>query len=269
MERLNSKDRMEVRFETFNPYETRFPNRKVITRDALILAKTLRAEGYKVVVEPDNGTPVHYLYSKGLKEWFTDPVNLILFNVPITILTTLIANQIQKLLDWNGKQYTPNLNIEVSGSSKSYNYRGSEQTKENKARITTIRKELKDGFERCFSITSPNIKYPTPIFLEHKPKIVGWCRIWEDERGLATEGLIIDKVVKRRINQKRLNGASITGIASVTLCSICNSNYVECNHLAGKEYYGVLCSNHIIKTDFVEVSIVKTPVNSQCLLGWR
>lgn len=269
MNSLENKEQMQIRIETFNPYETRFPNRKVITRDALILAKTLRSEGYTVVVEPDNGLPVHYLYNKGLKEWFADPVNLILFNIPITILTNLITNQVQKLLDWNGKQSTPNLNIEVNGSPKSYDYQGSEQPKGNKRRITMIRTELKEGFDRCFNIIPPDMKYSTPIYLEHKPKIVGWCRLWEDERGLATEGIITDKVVRRRVNQKRLNGASVTGIATVTLCSICNSSYVECNHIAGKEYDDVMCSNHIIKTDFVEVSIVKTPINSQCLLGWQ
>ncbi|ARS40242.1 hypothetical protein CA265_11500 [Sphingobacteriaceae bacterium GW460-11-11-14-LB5] len=262
-------DLMEVRIESFNPYESRFPNRRVITRDALMLAKTLRAEGYKVVIEPDNGLPVYYLYSKGLREWFADPVNLLLFNIPITVITNLITNQVQKLLDWNDKQPSHNLNIQTDGSSISYNYLGLEQPVGNKQRITTIRKELKDGFDRCFNTIPPNIKFPTPIYLEHKPKIVGWCRLWEDERGLASEGYITDKLVKRRIAQNRLNGASVTGMASRTLCSICSSSYLNCNHIAGNEYEGQSCSNVIIETDFVETSLVKTPINPQCILGWQ
>ena len=39
-----------------------------------------------------------------------------------------------------------------------------------KKKIKKKRKELKDGFERCFQIKSPKPEFPTPIFLEHKPK---------------------------------------------------------------------------------------------------
>jgi hypothetical protein len=53
-----------------------------------------------------------------------------------------------------------------------------------------IAKELKDGFDKCFEIKSPYEDFPTPVFLEHKPKIVGWCWLWSDDDGLKSKMII-------------------------------------------------------------------------------
>ena len=79
--------------------------------------------------------------------------------------------------------------------------------------------------------------------------------------------MITDKVIRRRIRQNRLNGMSVTGIATRTECSICNKSYTECNHVAGNVYNNQGCYNKIIETDYVETSIVKEPINSQCLVN--
>jgi len=263
----NSTDKI-IRIDSFNPYETRFPNRRLITRDTLIIMKLLRSEGYRVIVEPENEQPLQYLYKKGTAQWFADPVNILFFSIPLTILTNLIVNQIQKLIDGKGNKPTPNINITIDNSIHTYNYLGEAQPEGNTKRISLERKALKEGFDRCFEARPPKTAFPTPIYLEHKPKIVGWCRLWESDKGLESEGFILDKVVKRRISQKRLNGASVTGIASVTECSICNFNYLECNHIAGEDYDGKHCFNTIKETTFVETSIVKEPINKECILGW-
>lgn len=259
----------KIIIETFNPYESRFPNRKLVTRDMLLLIKHLRSDGYEIVIEPENDQPVEYLYKKGVAEFFADPVNITLIGIPIAILTNIISNQIQKLLDKKEPINKTNINIQIDNSTHIYNYLGEPQDKNNKKLVAKKRMELKDGFERCFEIKSPRLDYPTPIFLEHKPKIVGWCSLWADDKGLKSEGIIIDKIVKRRISQNRLNGASVTGIATKTECSICKSNFVYCDHIPGKEYNGKKCHNTIIETDFVETSLVKEPINSECLLGWK
>ncbi len=96
---------------------------------------------------------------------------------------------------------------------------------------------------------------------------LGWCSLYADDDGLKAEGMITDKVIKRRIKQKRLNGMSVTGIAKKTECSICKKSYTECNHVAENEYDNKGCYNTIIETDFVETSIVKEPINSECLVN--
>ncbi|WP_055446228.1 hypothetical protein [Lacinutrix mariniflava] len=259
-----------IEIESFNPYETRFPNRKLVTRETLILMKYLREEGYEVKVLPDNDQPIEILYKKGLAEFFADPIFIALIGIPIGVITAIVSNKIQKLIDSLDKKETINpehLIIQIDNST--HNYLGENFPKEKTKRIKKKRKEFKDGFERCFEIKSPKSKFPTPMFLEHKPKIIGWCSLYTDDDGLKAEGMIIDKVVKRRIKQNRLNGMSVTGIATKTECSICKKSYTECNHVAGNEYDNKGCYNSIIKTDYVETSIVKEPINSECLVNLR
>lgn len=259
----------QIKIDSFNPYESRFPNRKLVTRDTLILIKHLRAEGYEVIVEPENNQPIEYLYKKGYEEFFANPVNMFLVGIPVSIITNIISNKIQKLLDKKETINKTNINIHIDNSTQVYNYLGEPLAKNNKKNVEKKRKELQDGFQKCFEIKSPNNKYPIPIFLEHKPKIVGWCALWPDDIGLKSEGIITDKIVKKRISQNRLNGASVTGIATETECSICKTDFVYCEHIPGKKYNGKKCHNTIIKTDFVETSIVKKPINSECLIGWK
>jgi hypothetical protein len=259
----------KVIIDTFNPYESRFPDRKLITRDTLLLIKYLRVEGYEIIIEPRNDLPVELLYKKGVMEFFADPINVTLIGIPIAILTNIISNRIQKLLGKKKAINKSNINIRIDNSTHIYNYLGEHQDKNNRNHVEIKRNKLKDGFERCFEIRSPYEEYPVPIFLEHRPKIVGWCSLREDDKGLKSEGIIIDKTAKRRLSQNRLNGASVTGIATKTECSICKSNFVYCEHIAGTIYNEEKCFNRIIETDFVETSIVKEPINPECILGWQ
>ena len=59
-----SRQRVDV--HTYNPYEARFPARRVVSRDALLLIDEIRAAGYDVHVLPDNGTRLQYLIQKGV-----------------------------------------------------------------------------------------------------------------------------------------------------------------------------------------------------------
>src|SRR5690606_33036202 len=113
------------------------------------------SEGYEVVIEPDNGLPVQYLYRKGIAEFFADPVNITLINIPITILTNIISNQIQKLLNKKETVNKENINIKIDNSTRTYNYLGEPQEVNNHKLVNKKRKESKDGFDRCFEIKSP------------------------------------------------------------------------------------------------------------------
>lgn len=257
-----------IEIQSFNPFESRFPKRKLVTRETLILMKYLREEGYDIKVLPYNNQPIQILYKKGLAEFFADPVFIALTGIPIGVITTIISNQVQKLIDRHDKKETinpENLIIQVDNST--HNYLGEKISNEKKKRIKKKRNEIEDGFERCFQIKSPKHEFPTPIFLEHEPKIVGWCSLYTDNDGLKAKGMITDKIIRRRVKQKRLNGMSLTGIAKKTECSICRKSYIECNHVAGNKYENKKCYNSIIETDFVEASIVKEPINSKCLVN--
>jgi len=258
-----------IKIDTFNPYENRFPNRKLITRDTLLLVKHLRNEGYEVIIEPENNTPLQYLYKKGISDFFAEPINISLIGIPLGIVTNIISNQIQKLLDKKEKVNVENINIKIDNSTQTYNYFGVPQDVNNSKRIKEKRSEIKKGFDRCFEIKSPFEDLPTPVFLEHKPKIIGWSYLWSDDVGLRSKMIIIDKIVKRRISQNRLNGLSVTGIATITQCSICGSDFIHCNHIPGIEYNGKKCFNTIIETDYVESSIVKDQINPQCLISYK
>jgi hypothetical protein len=50
----------EITIQTFNPYEAKFPGRRVVSRDAILLMKQLRMQGHCVTVVPNNGTKLYY-----------------------------------------------------------------------------------------------------------------------------------------------------------------------------------------------------------------
>ncbi|WP_297338398.1 hypothetical protein [Algoriphagus sp.] len=256
-----------IEIESFNPFECQYPNRKLITRETLILIKNLRAEGHKVRILPDDDQPLEILYKKGISEMFSDVLILYLFGKAVDVAVNVVSSQIDKMLESDKNVNKENIIINIDRSTNIFNYYGEKVLKNTEKKLLEERLQFKKEYEKCFKVISPFKKYPIPIFLNHKPKIVGWCLIYEDEKGLGTEGIVTDKKVKRRISQGRLKGFSITGIAKITQCSICNSKFTECNHIPGKVYDNKECVNRIIEADFVEASIVKQPVNPQCLIN--
>jgi hypothetical protein len=249
-----------VNIDSFNPYDSIFPNRKLVTKEILILIKTLRQEGYNVIVSPDDDKPIEYLFKKDETSFLSDPSNQLLISIPISIITGLLTNWIQKLLDKKGE---PNniiiINHETNIICNSFNkIITKNQIDENKKK----RKVIKQDFEKCLKTKSPIPGLPFPILLEHKPIIIGWCRLHETDIGIEIEkGIITDKKIYKKLKQGKFNGASVTGIAKKSICNICDNNYSECNHISGEIYNGKCCTNNIIEADLIEVSIVKKPIN--------
>lgn len=85
-----------IQIDAFNPYDGIYPNRKVITKDILILIKTLRSNGYEVVVLPNDGRKIEYLFKKGDTNFLADPFNQVLINIPLPIAAGLVTNWLQK-----------------------------------------------------------------------------------------------------------------------------------------------------------------------------
>lgn len=57
---------------------------------------------------------------------------------------------------------------------------------------------------------------------------------------------------------------SIGVIIKESKCSICNSDYGNCEHLKGKLYNGELCYRIITEAEIEEASLVKNPANKLC-----
>src|SRR6266852_2608988 len=80
-----------VRVQSYNPYKSRYPGPRVISREALDIVKTLRESGYAVAVDPDDGSKLHYSTEKGLREFLSDPIVLFVGGIPISVITGILS----------------------------------------------------------------------------------------------------------------------------------------------------------------------------------
>lgn len=261
----------EIMIDSFNPYSQLYPNRRLVDKGTLELIKYLRIEGYNVIVKPENDQPVQYIFKKGFHEFFADPVYMYFTGAATSIITTLVTNSIQKIIDkWrNGNTNTNTNNIIIINNSthETINFLNKHIPRNEIADKRRKVKKKIQGFTKCFSKVSPFPELPTPIFLEHKPMIVGWGRLNVNNEGLVIEkSIIIDKNVRKKIKSGKIKGASVTGISEKSICNICKSNYVECNHIAGDIYNNIICANELHDSTFVEVSLVNIPINEKCII---
>lgn len=262
----------KISIESFNPYSTRFPNRKLVTKGTLELIKELRLNGYDVLVTPDNNQPIQYLFKKGLHDFFSNPVYTFLLGIPTSIIFNIVSNYIQKSIDKSKQTDEIRNNIIIINNSTT-EIINLNQKVISKSEIKDKQKKsqkIKEEFDKCFSLKSPYANLPTPIFLNHKPKVIGWGRLKETYTKLEfDDSIIFDKSVHRKIREGKIKGASLTAIAEKSICSICKSDYTQCNHIAGDIYENNECINEISEATIVEVSLVKEPINQECLITIR
>jgi len=57
---------------------------------------------------------------------------------------------------------------------------------------------------------------------------------------------------------------SYGGFVKESHCSICNSDYGDCDHIKGKLYNGKMCTRNITEVELEEVSMVENPANKHC-----
>ncbi|MFT6984118.1 MAG: hypothetical protein ACJAUD_002898 [Crocinitomicaceae bacterium] len=265
----------KIQIKTFNPYMGRFPNDKVITIDTLALVKTFRSKGYHVEFIPDDTRELKYLFRKGDFSFFQDPFVLFLLNIP-TIILVDIANEFIKSRITRSKEKSPNIHIEVNSENAIINnvsgnevvsITGQSLNSNAIAKREKEAKKLADEFGQSFNEVSPYNDLPVPIFLEHSAKIIGWAKITLDDTTIRIdECKIEDEATWNRLKNSELRGASISGIADKTSCSICNGNYMNCNHISGEVYDSKMCVNTIEKARLAEISLVQEPTNSECIV---
>lgn len=262
--------------KSFNPYEYRFPNRKVLTAAEIHIIKELKRLGYQVNVLPDDYRQVDYLFRKGsqsvfdlawpfiLTIWQELPKEIVLGAISGWYIKTFFGGDSSKAIPGN---VTNNIVCIENFSGNMYNLNGDTVSAEDAAKKLTEIGKLQRSYKKSFNEKSTFDDMPVPIFREHSPKIVGWAAISMDDKGMHIDkSIITDQQAWSDVKSKKLKGFSAAGIATRSICSICNSNFVLCEHISGTFYEGRECYNTITKALFAECSLVEVPSQPQCMV---
>jgi len=262
---MTRESSQEIRFQSYNPYESVYPGLRVVSRETLHLIKTLRTQGYSVVVEPDDETKLNYSVEKGVREILTDPIYALVIQIPLSLMLNIIANWLCQLK----RPPQPDdvnliLEFDEDGNKVRYSESGRPVSDEKFKSILSALKTRKRRFAESRKLTPPDPEYFFPIHLEHTGKVVGWSRglVFNDQKGTmeVDTARILDDETWNRIERGELTGFSIAGIVSTATCLICGEEYVDCDHIAGIKYDGVECTVRLLTILPAEISIVKDPV---------
>lgn len=262
---MNALD-YRVKFQSFNPLPSRFPNRRVISRETLHIIKELREMGIGVTVLPEDGGELNFVTEKGIKEFLSDPVFATLVNVPISVVCGVIGNFLYGYLSKSSlPQEESHVVLELENNRLKYDHVGKLISDERFHEILRTLEKRTAANEIARLIPSPYPERPLPIYLEHTPQIIGWGNVSVREEGLLVEDAIIsDDRTYKRLQSGDLKGFSISGLVRKPVCQICQGSYFDCNHISGRTYDGKVCICRLESVDLLEVSIVKDPVNTQC-----
>lgn len=259
-----------IEVQAYNPYEARFPGRRVVSRDGLLLIKALRTAGHDVHVVPNNGTKVQYLFEKGVGDVLAHPLFIALIGVPLAVATTLITQWVSSRRTERtdprsgdgGNTTRVVIEVAENGQSLSFDESGRPLSEEKLRELLTLLDRRRREYAETL-VQEPDREFPASITLEHTAKIVGWGNLQFTERGMEIRpARIDDDETWNRLQAGELRGWSIGGIAKGARCTICGGDFVECPHVSGDLYDGKKCAVEIYDLDLAEISIVREPVHS-------
>jgi len=98
----------QIVIDSFNPYAARFPGRRVISKEALDLAKHLRASGHQVSIGDGDGE-LNLLAQRGVRDFLSNPLFVFLTSIPVSVATGLIATYIASLFKKEPKPISTNI----------------------------------------------------------------------------------------------------------------------------------------------------------------
>jgi hypothetical protein len=253
----------QIRIQSYNPYESRYLARRVISRETLDLLKTLRERGYSVVIDPDDGSKLNYTTQKGLRDFLADPINMLVVGIPINVMVSLLSTWLYEKFKRipNDEEVNIILEVDEDGERIRYNHKGRQISEKKFQSVIRLMKRRVQRYEKSQALVRPDPSRPVPVFLEHTDKLTGWGRVSKEKEGLKLSDVeIIDKRTSGRIEKGTLKGLSIAGLVYDSTCTICDCNYSECSHIAGQEYNGQECLCRIDGILLTEISFVKKPV---------
>lgn len=264
-----------VRVQSHNPYEARFPGRRVVSRDALHLIKDLRARGASITVKPEDGTKLNWFTRKGFEEVFCPVVIQALDvtkDVVVGVLSAWLFSRLERLKRAGVVREQPgSLPVFVQerkgANTQFYRLDGSPVNEADVRAEFAAARSSAEEWGRALTLKSPNPEeFPAPIFLEHTSRVVGWAAPTVDDRGLRVKTWLQDDETRDRVQKWELRGFSVGLLVHESVCLICGSDYVDCNHVSGREYDGKRCGVNLNGIDLAEVSIVKEPINPLAII---
>lgn len=252
----------------YNPYAYAFPEfRRVLSRDAVLLAKHLRAQGLEVSVEPNDSSPLAFVTRKGFVETVSDPLFLTVLSVPIGLATNLLYDWLKTKLAVGTSSVPGHLVLFESESGKPlvYDPNGNPAKDNILETVESLRAKRFRQFKALEAIKSPYPHLPSPILLEHAPTIAAWGRLeWQNHEFVVTEAVVINRKAQAMVASGRLKGFSIAGLTTKMICSVCASPYFDCPHVANEAYGEDVCSVELSEMKIAEISLVRSPVNPLC-----
>lgn len=242
----------------------------VLNRAAIDFSKLLRGAGIQVQFDPDTNRPLEYFIRKGEYDILRDPLFLMAVGIPINLMVSLVANWLATKNNRRSSVTEPAsivIGIKDDQTTVFYDHVGREVPEERIRDLMGLLQADAKSRSTGRKEDSPYPSMPYPVYLEHSDQIVGWAQLELAPRGLMAKPVqFTDEETIRRIRARELRGFSIAAIVKKSTCEICGENYTECTHIAGEKYEGKTCVNHITELDLDEISIVKSPVNEDCLL---
>ena len=241
----------------------------VLDRPALDLVKLARSSGIEVQVDPGNQEHVEYKIRKGEFELLRDPIFLMAVGIPLNLVVSLVANWLSTKNNRSPKEAEAAqviIGIKDDDNTVFYDHVGREVSDNRVRDLMDLLKSRANSRSTATTATSPFPDMPYPIKLEHSNKVVGWAHLEQTSRGLKANPIrFTDSETLERIRSRDLRGMSISAVVKKSVCEICDTDYSVCPHISGEIYDGKTCANHITELDLDEISVVKTPINEECL----
>lgn len=254
----------EIRIPSFNPYVSLYPDLKVVSRETIHLIKLLRTEGYNVIVEPEKTQELYYYTEKGIREILADPILAFTIGISASFFINLLSSWVYDIWRRPLKKNEIQLVIEFdeNGTKVRYSQSGEKVSDKKFAAILKSLDERTNAYKKSRETVSPIATRPYPMYLEHTAKIIGWAEsVTTRPDGLYLVGLqITDPEVEKLVEGGYLSGVSVAGIIKKSTCSVCDSGYIDCTHIARKTYDGKECLVRIDDFAIAEFSLVKDPI---------
>jgi len=254
-------------FRTENRYSAMYPHIRAVPQSTLHVIKRLRSAGVRVRIEPDDHRPLCFTFQRGIGDWLADPAVALLAGIPVGVVSNILYGwwHDRKRRDREFPSATIAFVVEEDGEIRYYSLDGQPLRRELAHEISSRAQRSAELFRKTIKTPAPDPRRPYPIQRDHSGEVIGWSAGVRPDADKGTLNLldviVTDAVAEADLASGKLSGTSVGAIAQRSLCSICDGNYIECNHVAGDEYEEGRCVVFIERSLPAEFSFVQDPIN--------